>query len=406
MMELVWFGLGLAVGSFFVFWSKRSLWVAQQEELNKLREENKELIKTVVELKTRQEEFNVRLQEEREQFTAIQEKMRLENELAAQKIMDAKLRLMEESNQRNIQQLLIPLKEQLAHFAKSIDERYQSELRERFSLKHEIERLIQVNDRMMVETQSLTQALRGDIKIQGDWGELVLQRILEESGLREGHEYLLQKDHQNEEGDHFRPDVVILLPEDKHLIVDAKVSLGAYEQYRSYFNDPDKAQLYAREHVKSIERHIDNLSQKHYARLKGVRSPEFVFLFIPIEAAYLVALQTNPSLSSTAWKKGVALVTSTTLMTSLKTVSSIWRLEKQNRNALEIAAEGGRLYDKFVLFFEEFEKMGKTLGMVQKQYYDSLAKLKEGPGNIFKKIERLKELGAHPTRQLRQDLVE
>ena len=330
---------------------------------------------------------------------------RIEFENLANKVLDEKAKSFSEQTEKSVDTLLKPLKEKIQGFEKSVDEKYSHEAKERHALKSEIERLITLNDKMALETSSLTQALRGDSKVQGDWGELVLERILEASGLREGHEYSLQKSHSDDSGDRFRPDVIINLPENKHIIVDSKVSLKAYDMYRSTQDESMQRKVFA-EHIKSIEKHIEELGDKHYAKLKGINSPEFVFMFVPIESAYLLAMQNDYDLSTRAWKKGVAIVTATTLLTSLKTVASIWRLEKQNKNALEIAQEGAKLYDKFVGFLEDFEKIGKTFESGQKQYGDAMSKLKDGPGNVFRKMELLRELGAAPKNKIKTELLE
>lgn len=323
----------------------------------------------------------------------------------ANQVLETKAKAFNETTEKSLDILLKPLKEKIQTFEKSVEDKYTNEAKERHALKSEIEKLITLNDKMALETNSLTQALRGDSKVQGDWGELVLERILEASGLRENHEYTLQSQHISDDGDKFKPDVVVNLPENKHIIVDSKVSLTAYERYRSN-TDEQIQNLSLKEHIKSIEKHIDELSEKHYSRLKGINSPEFVFMFVPIEPAYLLAMQSDPELSVRAWKKGVAIVTSTTLLTSLKTVASIWRLENQNKNALQIAQEGANLYDKFVGFLEDFEKIGKTFETGQKQYSEAMNKLKDGTGNVFRKMELLRELGASPKKRIKEDLIE
>jgi DNA recombination protein RmuC len=341
----------------------------------------------------------------RETIAEIRTQTKLEFENLANQILEKKSAAFNVQSEKSLDILLKPLKEKIQGFEKSVDEKYSFESKERHALKSEIERLINLNDRMTKETNSLTRALRGDSKVQGDWGELVLEKILEASGLREGQEYLIQKSVHNQEGDRFRPDIIINLPEDKHVIVDSKVSLKAYDLYRSNEDELLKTQ-YLNDHIKSLEKHLDDLSSKHYAKMKGINSPEFVFMFVPIEPAYLLAMHADPELLDRAWRKNVAFVTATTLLTSLKTVASIWRLEKQNKNALEIAKEGGKLYDKFVGFLEDFEKIGSTFDNGQKIYIQAMGKLKDGPGNVFRKIEHLKELGAAPQKKIPNELLE
>jgi DNA recombination protein RmuC len=323
----------------------------------------------------------------------------------AQSILEAKSKTFSESTEKNLGQLLGPLKEKLGLFEKKVDENYASEAKERHTLKSEIARLVGLNEQLGREAQSLTQALKGDSKVQGDWGELVLTRILEASGLREGQEYTTQAHHLSDEGDRFRPDVVIQLPDGKHLVIDSKVSLTAYELHSRLEPGPERERALAA-HLSSLNKHVTDLAEKQYAKLKGINSPEFVFLFVPIEAAYLLAMQTDPELAVRAMKKNISIVTATTLFTSLRTVASIWKVENQNRNALEIASEGAKLYDKFVGFLEDFEKVGKTLESGHAQYTSAMGKLKEGPGNVFKKIENLRELGAAPGKRIRSDLLE
>lgn len=341
----------------------------------------------------------------KENIDELKKQSKLEFENLANQILDQKSKSFMEHSEKSIDSLLIPLKEKILHFEKSVDEKYTFEAKERHALKSEIERLINLNDKITQETSSLTMALRGDSKIQGDWGELVLERILEASGLRKGDEYLTQKSHKSEEGDRYRPDVIINLPEEKHVVVDSKVSLKSYDLHCSSESNLDRKKL-LKEHIKSIDKHIDDLGGKHYSKLKGVNSPEIVFMFVPIEPAYILAMQSDPELLSRAWKKGVAIVTATTLLTSLKTVASIWRLEKQNKNALKIATEGSKLYDKFVGFLDDFEKIGTTFDTGQKQYIAAMGKLKNGSGNVFRKMELLRELGASPNKRIKTELLE
>jgi DNA recombination protein RmuC len=317
-------------------------------------------------------------------------------------------RLVEEESRasgENLERLLGPFKERLKDFEKKVEDAYSSEGRERYVLKAEVERLIQLNEHMTRETTQLTQALKGDSKIQGDWGETILENILSASGLRKGIEYTTQDVFENDVGEKFRPDLLIRLPDDKQIIVDSKVSLKAYEAYTRCETAEDRAR-YLEAHLESVRAHVDGLAEKHYPRLKGLRCPEFVFLFAPIEPAYLLAMRHDPELATRAWKKGVAIVTSTTLFTSLKTVASIWRLEHQNRNAQEIAEEAAKLYDKFVNFHDDFEKVGRILEQGAAQYSEARRKLRDGPGNVFRKIELLRELGAAPNKRIRPELLE
>lgn len=335
----------------------------ERDELKKnnsdLLEKNSTLTSQVATLETAKQLLEQQLKTLKETVDEVNKQARITFENLANQVLETKAKAFNETTEKSLDTLLKPLKEKIQTFEKSVEDKYTTEAKERHALKSEIEKLITLNDKMAFETNSLTQALRGDSKVQGDLGELVLERILKASGLRENHEYTLQTQHESDTGNKFKPDVIVNLPENKHIIADSKVSLTAYERYRSSTDEAVHA-VALKEHIKSIERHIDELSDKHYAKLKGLNSPEFVFMFVPIEPAYVLAMQADPELSVRAWKKGVAVVTATTLLTSLKTVASIWRLENQNKNALQIAQEGANLYDKFLGFLEDFEKIGKT----------------------------------------------
>jgi DNA recombination protein RmuC len=346
-----------------------------------------------------------RLKSQKDYLEEVRKQTKTEFENLANQILESKTKTFSEHTEKNLENILKPLKDKITTFEKRVEDSYTTEAKERFALKSEVERLIQLNEKMTLETNNLTQALKGDSKFQGDWGEMVLSNILEASGLREGHEYTVQKSLTSEDGETFRPDIVINLPEGKHVIVDSKVSLTAYELFCRN-EDPGLRTDALKAHLISVNKHIDELADKHYAKLKGINSPDFVFMFIPIEPAYVLAVQNEREIFTRAWKKGVALVTSTILMTSLKTVASIWKVENQNKNSIEIANEAARLYDKFVGFVEDFEKIGRTFEQGQVQYETAMGKLKDGPGNVFKKMEVLRELGASPTKRIKQELLE
>jgi DNA recombination protein RmuC len=346
-----------------------------------------------------------RLTDRESHETAMRTAARAEFENLASRIIERESKTFQDTSEKGLERLLNPLKERLKDFEKRVEESYSAEGRERFVLKAEVERLIQLNERMSQETNNLTQALKGDSKFQGDWGELVLENILESSGLREGLEYTKQDSLSDDEGDRYRPDIIVQLPDDKQIIIDSKVSLTAYELH-SRAETPEERQKYLKAHLESMNRHINELSEKRYQKLKGVKTPEFVFLFAPIEPAYLLAMRHDPDMTMRAWKKGIAIVTSTTLFTSLKTVASIWRLEQQNRNAQEIAEEAGKLYDKFVGFHEDFEEIGRIFTKGSDQYEKARGRLREGPGNVFRKIEMLRELGAAPSKRIKPELLE
>jgi DNA recombination protein RmuC len=352
-------------------------------------------------LKDQEERFKT----QKDYLEDVKKQTKTEFENLANQILETKTKSFSEHTEKNLENILKPLREKITTFEKRVEDSYSNEAKERFALKSEVARLIELNEKMTLETNSLTQALKGDSKFQGDWGEMVLASILEASGLREGHEYTVQQQLLSDDGDKFKPDVIINLPDNKHIIVDSKVSLTAYELFCRSAGEPQVQAESLKAHLVSINKHIDELADKHYSKLKGINSPDFVFMFIPIEPAYVLGVQNERDMITRATKRGVFLVTSTTLMTCLKTVASIWKIEKQNRNSIEIANEAARLYDKFVGFTEDFEKIGRTFEQGKTQYESAITKLR-GPGGVFRKMEVLKELGAAPNKQIKQELLD
>ena len=323
----------------------------------------------------------------------------------ANEILEEKSKRFAEQNQHNLDTLLKPLQEKLTHFRKQVDETYQSEARERFALKQEVEKLAGLNLRMTDETRALTNALKGESKTQGDWGELVLETILENSGLRKGEEYLVQDTQTISDGSRLQPDVVIRLPESKHLVIDSKVSITAYTRYIQADDDSIKtAELNS--HVLSIKQHIQGLSAKNYQDLYGVGSIDFVLMFIPIEPAFLAAMRHAPDIYQEALKKNIVIVCPSTLLATVRTVAHLWRQEHQNRNAQEIARQCASLYDKFVGFVEDLDKVGQRLEQAQISYADAVGKLKTGRGNLIRTAENVKKLGVKPNKSLPSKLTD
>jgi len=282
---------------------------------------------------------------------------------------------------------------------------YQNEARERFALKTEIERLSSLNLRMSDETRSLTQALKGDSKVQGNWGELVLESILDSSGLRKGEEYVVQDSHTQADGSRLQPDVVVRLPEGRHLVVDSKVSITAYARYAAALT-PEIAQAELHLHLQSLRQHIQDLSSKNYSSLHGLGAIDFVLMFIPIEPAFIAAIKASPNLQDEALAKNIVLVCPSTLMATLRTVAHLWRQDQQNRNALEISRQCGALYDKFVGFVEDLQKLGQRLEQAQTSYHDAFNKLKSGKGNLIRSAEKVRALGVKPTKIIDTLLIE
>jgi len=323
----------------------------------------------------------------------------------ANEILEEKSKRFAEQNQQNLDILLKPLQEKLTDFRKQVDETYQSEARERFALKQEVEKLAGLNLRMTDETRALTNALKGESKTQGDWGELVLETILENSGLRKGEEYLVQDTQTISDGSRLQPDVVIRLPESKHLVIDSKVSITAYTRYIQTDDDAIKtAELNS--HVLSIKQHIQGLSAKNYQDLYGVGSIDFVLMFIPIEPAFLAAMRHAPDIYQDALKKNIVIVCPSTLLATVRTVAHLWRQEHQNRNAQEIARQCASLYDKFVGFVEDLDKVGQRLEQAQISYADAVGKLKTGRGNLIRTAENVKKLGVKPNKSLPSKLTD
>jgi len=323
----------------------------------------------------------------------------------ANEILEDKSKRFTEQNAASLDALLKPLQTKLTEFKEQVNNSYGNEARERFALKSEIERLANLNLRMSDETRSLTQALKGDSKVQGNWGELVLESILESSGLRKGEEYLVQDSHTQSDGSRLQPDVVIKLPEGRSLVIDSKVSITAYARHAET-TDPDTAEHELAAHIQSLRQHIQGLSSKNYSSLYGVGSVDFVLMFVPIEPAFLLALKTAPNLYQEALAKNIVLVCPSTLMATLRTVAHLWRQDHQNRNALEIAKQCGSLYDKFVGFVDDLEKLGQRLDQAQTSYHDAFNKLKTGKGNLIRSAEKVRELGVKPSKSLSTPLIE
>jgi DNA recombination protein RmuC len=340
-----------------------------------------------------------------ESLNEAKEALTIQFKNLANDILDDKTRRFTEQNALSLDALLKPLQTKLTEFKEQVSTSYANESRERFALKSEIERLSALNVKMSDETRSLTQALKGDSKVQGNWGELVLESILESSGLRKGEEYLVQDSHTQVDGSRLQPDIVVRLPEGRHLVVDSKVSITAYARHADSA-DADAAQIELNAHIQSLRQHIQSLSSKNYSSLYGVGSVDFVLMFIPIEPAFLLALKSAPNLYQEALAKNIVLVCPSTLMATLRTVAHLWRQDHQNKNALEIARQCGALYDKFVGFIDDMEKLGQRIDQAQTSYHDAFNKLKTGKGNLIRTAERVRELGVKPSKTLPTGLLD
>lgn len=346
-----------------------------------------------------------RLAEQEKSIQEIQQKFQLEFQNIASKLLEEKSQKFVETNKTHLDILLNPLKENIKAFEEKVDKVYNMEAAERNTLKGVISQLMELNKLISNEAQNLTKALKGDSKKQGNWGEVILERVLERSGLVKDREYRLQASLISADGSRLQPDVIIDLPDEKHLIIDSKVSLVAYERLVNAETEDDR-KLYSKAHVESIRGHVNGLSSKNYHDLYQINSPDFVLLFVPIESSFSFAVQLDAELFSDAWEKRVVIVSPSTLLATLRTISSIWKQERQNRNVLEIARLSGAMYDKFVGFIGDMENIGKNIKQSQSAYESAISKLTEGNGNLTKTAEKIKGLGAKANKQLDQKFIE
>lgn len=367
---------------------------------NELRRLDAQAASLHAELREQQESHQQRLSD----LQGSRDELRAQFAELAGKIFDEREQRFAETSQQRLGQLLDPLKERIQSFEKRVEESYQAEARERFSLAKELERLQQLNLRLSDEATNLTRALKGQ-KTQGNWGELILERVLEHAGLEKGREYQTQVSLKGPDGERFQPDVLIMLPGDKQVVVDSKVSLTAYQQYVGS-DDPQMAQAALKQHVLSLRNHVKGLAGKDYKRLEGLHSLDFVLLFVPIEAAFSAALQAEPNLFQEAFDRHIVIVSPTTLLATLRVIDSLWKQERQSQNAREIAERAGWLYDKFVLFIQDLDEVGNRLQQLDKAYSAARNKLTEGRGNLVSRSEQLKLLGARASKSLPSDLLE
>ena len=355
--------------------------------------------------KTENENNEKRLAEQKGELEQLNKKFTTEFENLANRILDEKSQKFTDQNRTNLDIILNPFKEKLKEFENKVDQTYRAESAERVTLKTEIKNLVELNKQISEEANNLATALKGDNKQQGNWGELVLEKVLERSGLVEGTEYKTQITSTNVDGDKIRPDVVIFLPDDKHVIVDSKVSLIAYNACVNSVSEEERLK-YLKLHIESLRSHIKLLSDKNYQTAAGFESPDFVLLFVPIESSFSLAVQGDAELFNYAWDRKIVIVSPSTLLATLRTIASIWKQERQTRNALQIAEEGGKLYDKFVTFYDDLKNVGKKMEDAKESYVDAMKKLYDGSGNLVKRAEKMRELGAKTTKQLPQNIID
>ena len=345
-----------------------------------------------------------RNKEQKEEVEKLQEKFTKEFENLANKILEEKSSKFTEQNKENMKNILSPLQEKIQLFEKKVDDTHKESIDYHAALRQQIIGLSEMNAQMSKETLNLTKALKGDSKMQGNWGELVLERVLEKSGLEKDREYYVQQSHTAVDGNRVFPDVVINLPDGKKMIVDSKVSLTAYEKYINEEDDSLK-NGYLKEHVSSIKRHVEQLGEKNYHDLYEIESPDFVLLFIPIEPAFAMALNEDTTLYNKAFEKNIVIVTPSTLLATLRTIDSMWANQKQQENAMEIARQAGALYDKFQGFVEDLIKIGKKIDESKTEYGAAMNKLVEGKGNLITSVEKLKKMGAKAKKALPESIL-
>ena len=409
MIEIIYLLIGLVLGTLGIWFVKvkpsqnefntlNNESALKDDKLNALINENAVLNERLTNINKTNEDKITALQENKEQ-------MKLEFKELADKILTSNSEKFSNQNQENLNKMISPIKEQFSEFKKQINDVYIKEAKDRSMLQAEINSIKEINHQMSADAKNLTNALKGESKTQGMWGEMVLERVLENSGLREGEEFEREVSLEHEsDNSRFRPDVIVHLPDSRDIIIDAKTSLTAYEKYISADGEVEK-ENFAAEHLASVKKHIKELSDKDYTSLKGIESLDFIFMFVPIESALLMALEYDKGLFDMAFKKNVILVGPTTLMVSLRAVENTWKYEHQQRNAQEIAKRAGLLYDKFVGFLEGVEKLGTQLATAQKTYDDTFSKMHNGRGSVTSQFDKLKKLGAAASKELPQNIA-
>ena len=354
---------------------------------------------------TENEGLNEKLLNLKKDLESLQENFRNEFKNLANDILEEKTKKFTEQNRTKLDEILKPLSEKIREFEKKVEDTYDKESKQRFSLEKEIKNLAELNQQISKEANNLTHALKGQAKTQGNWGEIILESILEKSGLVRDREYSVQASYTNSEGKRLQPDVIIAYPGDRSLVVDSKVSLLAYERYATAETkeEQDKA---LKEHMLSVRSHINDLSGKNYQDLYQLKSLDFVMLFMPIEPAYLIALQAEPDIWQFAYERRALLISPTNLIAALRMISNLWRVENYNKNAVEIARQSADLLDKFVGFLEDLEDVGRKLDSTRQSFDASMNKLSTGKGNLIRRAEKIKELGAKPTKDLPKNLLD
>ncbi|MCF7793091.1 MAG: DNA recombination protein RmuC [Candidatus Cloacimonetes bacterium] len=377
----------------------------KESELSELRENNTNLQSERSKLETLNKNFQEKLDSQKKEIEELQTKFTDAFKNLANEILEEKTKKFTEQNRTNLDELLNPLKEKIKDFESKVEQSNEKNRISHTSLIEQIKNLKELNKKISDDANNLTKALKGDAKMQGNWGEVILERILEESGLRKGIEYDTQVSMTNEEGQRMQPDVVVKLPDNKHLIVDSKVSLVNYERMVSSESEEQKTGYLKALNI-SVKSHIEGLYKKHYHDLKDVNSPDFVFLFIPIEGVFSILMQNDSTVYQYALNKQIVIVSPSTLLATLRTISFIWRQENQTQHAMEIARQSGNLLDKFYGFLEDLEKIDVNLDRTKKAYDDSIKKLVSGKGNLISRVKKIEELGAKAKKQIPEKFVQ
>ena len=379
--------------------TSREVFKAQDEKLNLLENEKSNLLSENARLTNENKNIELKLKEHKTELTQLQERFTSEFTLIANKLLKENASEFAQTNEKRLGEILNPLKENIKQFEQKVENNYEKEFKERTSLIEQIKSLEKLNIKMSEEANNLTKALKGDNKAQGNWGELILEKVLESSGLIKDEEYSTQYSATNENGQRIQPDVIIYLPENKHIIIDAKVSLIAYQNYINSADDEEQ-QSHIKNHVLSVKNHIKGLSEKHYTTAKGIDTPDFVLLFMPIESSFGLATRADNELYQYAWDRKVVIVTPSTLLATLRTIASLWKQEKQTNNALEIAKQAGLLHAKFVNFLEDMDRIKKGLDQSSDAYEKAFNKLKSGNGNLIDSTIKLETLGVKTKKKM------
>jgi len=366
--------------------------------IDNLLEANNELEKDIIRLETEKES----LAQTGKQFEAQFENL-------AHRIFDEKSTVFKAQSKENLDGILSPLKNKLNDFEKKVNDSFGQQAKEQFSLNEQIKAIVEAKNQLSLQAEGLTNALKGDSKVQGDWGEVMLEKILNDVGLRKGDDYIVQgsgMDLKDVDGKRQKPDVIVNLPDDKHVVIDSKVSLTAYERFFNEREDEVARAGHLKAHLNAVKERVKELETRRYQDTQGLGTPDFVLMFIPIESAYMLALQEDRSLHEFAWNKGVAIVCPSTLFSSLSTIASLWKLALQNQNAEEIARKGGALYDKMVGFVTDMQSIGKNIKTLEGTYDSAMNKLSEGRGNLLRQTESLKEMGVKTSKSLPVALIQ